>query len=46
MQFSIDAPFLLECFREIVQTPSPVGYPVLLNPVLERYAARFGQTVH
>ena len=45
MRFTFDEQFLLDCFREIVQTPSPVGYPVLLNPVLERYAAMFGQTV-
>ena len=38
MKFSIDDKFLLECFKEIVNTPSPVGYYPRLNPVLEKYA--------
>lgn len=41
MKFFVDEKFLLDCFQDIVNTPSPVGYPVLLNPVLERYAAMF-----
>jgi len=45
MHYTIDTAFLLDCFREIVETPSPVGYYVRLNPVLERYAAMFGHTV-
>ena len=45
MKFKIDESFLIDCFREIVETPSPVGYYVKLNPVLERYAAKFGKTV-
>ena len=45
MRFTIDEQFLTDCFAEIVGTPSPVGYYVQLNPVLERYAARFGHTV-
>ncbi len=45
MRYTIDTAFLLDCFREIVETPSPVGYYVKLNPVLERYAAMFGHTV-
>ncbi len=46
MYYQIDSAFLLDCFRELVQTPSPVGYYVKLNPLLERYASRFGQTVN
>lgn len=45
MKYQIDESFFLECFREIVNTPSPTGYYVKLNPVLEQYAARFGYTL-
>lgn len=45
MRFDIDTKFLLDCFKEVVDTPSPVGYYTLLNPLLEKYAAAFGQTV-
>lgn len=45
MKFEADMRFLLDCFREIVNTPSPVGFYVRLNPVLEKYAAMFGKTV-
>ena len=45
MKFQFDESFLLDCFRKIAETPSPVGYCRLLNPVLEEYAAMFGQTV-
>ena len=45
MKYQIDESFLIDCFKEIVETPSPVGYYVKLNPVLERYAAMFHQTV-
>ena len=42
MKYQVDESFLIECFRELVETPSPVGYHVKINPVLERIAARFG----
>ena len=45
MKFQFDEQFLLDCFRKIVNTPSPVGYSHLLNPVLEEYAAMFGCAV-
>lgn len=45
MKFEIDKNFLMDCFKEIVETPSPTGYYVKLNPVLERYASMFGKTV-
>jgi len=45
MKFQFDEQFLLDCFRKIAETPSPVGYSRLLNPVLERYAAMFGQAL-
>ena len=42
MQFTVDTQYLLDCFRRLVNTPSPVGYYPLLNPVLEAEAAAFG----
>lgn len=45
MKFTVDTPFLMSRLEELVNTPSPVGYYVELNPLLERYAAEFGLTV-
>lgn len=45
MKFQIDMDYLLDCFRQLVDTPSPVGYYPLLNPVLEELAGSFGHTV-
>ena len=45
MKFSVDKKFLIDCFKDIVNTPSPVGYYVKMNPVFEKYAAMFGQKV-
>ena len=45
MNFQIDKQFLIDCFRQLVEIPSPVGYDVQLRPVLERYAAQFGKRV-
>ncbi len=45
MHYQIDKDYLLDCFRELVNTPSPVGYYPLLKPVLERLGASFGYPV-
>lgn len=45
MKYDIDQKYLLDCFKEIVETPSPVGFYTLLNPVLEKYAKSFGYEV-
>ena len=45
MRYQADTAFFLECFREIVNTPSPSGYYTKLNPVLEEYAALFGEKI-
>lgn len=45
MKFKVDIQFLLDCFKEIVEVPSPVGYSRELRPVLEKYAEMFGCTV-
>ena len=42
MKFQIDMDYLLDCFRQIVNTPSPVGYYAQLNPLLEKLTASFG----
>ena len=42
MKFDIDMQYLLESFRRIVNTPSPVGFYALLNPVLEKMAEDSG----
>ena len=45
MKFQIDMQYLLDCFRKIVNTPSPVGYYTRLNPVLAELAASFGYSL-
>ena len=45
MKFEFDEKFFKSCFKEIIDVPSPVGYYVQLNPVIEKYAAMFGEKV-
>ncbi len=45
MKFAVDTQFLLNSLEEFVNTPSPVGYYVEMNPLLERYAEKFGLAV-
>ena len=45
MKFQIDTQFLLDCFRDFVEAPSPSGYRVKLLPVLQRYAEMFGCSI-
>ncbi len=45
MKYSVDTSFIRSCFKEFVETPSPVGYYKLCNPLVEKYAAMFGHTV-
>lgn len=45
MKFQIDEQFIIRCFEELVQVPSPVNYDVQLRPVLEKYAAMFGHSI-
>lgn len=42
MKYEVDTQFLLDCFQELVSTPSPVGYYVKVNPLMERYAKMLG----
>ena len=45
MKFEIDSKYLIDCFEKLVSTPSPVGYYVKMNPLLERIAAELGMSV-
>ena len=45
MYYQFDEQFNIDCFRDLINTPSPVGYDILMNPVLEKYAAMFGLPV-
>ena len=45
MKYQIDEAYLIRCFRDLVNTPSPVGYYVQLNPVIEKYACELGYKV-
>lgn len=45
MNDRIDMQYLLDTFRKLVETPSPVGFYTLLNPVLEELAASLGYRV-
>jgi hypothetical protein len=45
MKYELQEGFFLDCLEELLKTPSPVGYDVAMKPVLERYAAEFGQKV-
>lgn len=45
MQYKVDLEYLLECFRKVVEVPSPVGYYRELNPVLAQMAAQLGHTL-
>ena len=45
MKFDIDQAYLIKALKEIIAAPSPVGYYVQLNPVLEKMAAELGLEV-
>ena len=45
MRYNIDASFFKSCFQNLVEIPSPVGYYVQMNPVIESLAAQFGLMV-
>jgi len=42
MKYQIDKDYLINCFKRVVSVPSPVGYYVKLNPVLEEIAGELG----
>ena len=45
MEYQIDGQFTLDCFRALVNAPSPVSYYVEVNPVVERLAKTLGYPV-
>ena len=45
MKFNVDAKYLVDFFKEIVEIPSPTEYYVRLNPVLKSYAESLGYTM-
>ncbi len=45
MKYNVDMNYLVESFRRVVNAPSPVGYYVKLNPVLEKMAGELGYSV-
>ena len=45
MMYSVDEKYILDTFRRLVDTPSPVGYGVKINPVLEDIAGELGESV-
>ena len=45
MKYNIDKDYLLKSFERIINVPSPVGYFVELNPVLEEMAKELGLSV-
>ena len=45
MKYNIDKEFLIDSFKRIITVPSPVGYSIELNPVLEKMANELGLSV-
>ncbi len=45
MKFQIDEQYLVDCFRKLVNAPSPVSFYEKVNPVVEQLAARLGLPV-
>ena len=45
MKYAVDEKYIIDCFRRLVETPSPVGYDVKINPVLEEIAAELGEKI-
>lgn len=45
MKYLFDSEFTKECFCELVNIPSPVGYPLKMQPIFEVWAAKLGYTV-
>lgn len=45
MKYQVDSNYLIDCFKTIVQTPSPTGFYMRLKPILEEYAAQLGLSI-
>ncbi len=42
MNMNIDMDYLVQCFKDLVHAPSPVGFDELVGPVVEQYAKDLG----
>ncbi|MBS6195654.1 MAG: M42 family metallopeptidase [Clostridiales bacterium] len=42
MEYKMDNQYMLDCFKTLVNTPSPVSYYEEINPVMEKLAAGLG----
>ena len=42
MTYTIDTAYFRDCLKTLLDTPSPLGYYALGNPLLERYARELG----
>lgn len=45
MKYCFDKNYFKECFQTLIDTPSPVGYYIEANPVLEKLSAELGCAV-
>lgn len=45
MKYNFDKEYFKSCFEKLIQTPSPVGYYLEANPVLEALAGELGCSV-
>ncbi|MBR4308758.1 MAG: M42 family metallopeptidase [Oscillospiraceae bacterium] len=45
MKYQFDPNFTRECFQELVNIPSPVGYNLKMKPVFEQWAEKLGLSV-
>ncbi|MFI3173039.1 MAG: M42 family metallopeptidase [Eubacteriales bacterium] len=45
MNIQVDMDYLVQCFYDLVHTPSPVSYDEMIKPLVEKYAADLGYEV-
>lgn len=45
MKYIVDEKYIIDTFRRLVETPSPVGFDTLINPVIEQLADELGESI-
>ena len=45
MKYTVDEKYIIDTFRRLVETPSPVGFDTLINPVIEQLAEELGEKI-
>lgn len=45
MKYTFDRDYFKNCFQTLIDTPSPVGYYIEANPLLQKLAGELGHTV-